>query len=619
MRSTFMAFDIARKSIMAQQSALDVTGHNIANASTEGYTRQSPILKTTSPFAAPSMMNVSTGQFGTGVVMEEITRLRDGFVDLQMRDENQTLGYWESMQTALDKIEVVLNEPTDEGLRGVLDEFWTAWQSLSESPESESVRAMVLERGQEVVDAFNHCYNQLTDLEEDLNYSVKAKVEEINSLGAQIADLNYQIQTITISGMTPNDLYDSRDLLLDQLSQIVEIQINDDRNGMVSVLIGGAPLVQANDNNVLGLNTDSNGLYKVVWDSDPSTHPGSVITNRPTTAGDFEISATSGALIGLLDARGAAEDSTLGSARGTVPDVINMLNDMAKTVIMTTNAIHRGGYSLNNTGGAYPDGTNFFNQDEVNENDPSISWAKIMSLDSSIKSDVKNIAAATHRTWDGSGNKINFGDGSNALLMAQLKQQLTGDDYWTQSDALTETFPSTLNWSFTVNYNGTPTTISKADPTVQYDDMQELVDAINTQFESQNIDTVSARAEGNTLVFYSNSNLFTGVTANTFPVTNFTAVASRDLIEDSTVDDYWRANVSSIGVVSQEATRMVTNQETLISQLETKRQSVSGVSLDEEMTNMIQFQHAYQAAARYMNVIDEAIDVIVNKMGLVGR
>lgn len=619
MRSTFMSFDIARKAIMAQQSALDITGHNIANASTPGYTRQVPNLKTTTPFAAPQMNSISVGQFGTGVTLAEIQRLRDQFTDLQIRDENKKLGYWDTLQTTLSTIEVILNEPSDEGLRGVLDEFWTAWQSLAESPESEAVRAVVLERGQEVVDAFQHCYKQLFELREDVNASIKAKVEEINSIASQIASLNYQIQSIVVAGMSPNDLYDSRDLLLDQLSKLIDVQVTNDRNGMITVQIGGVPLVQGNRNRAMGLNTDADGMYKVVWDPDPDSHPGTAVTGKTASPADFEISATSGELVGLLDLRGPADNSTLGSARQIIPNLINMLNTLAKTVIMNTNAVHRGGYSLNNANGAYPDGINFFTQDVANENDPSIQWAKIISIDSRILADVKNIAAASHQTLNSTGTRINFGDGSNALKIAQLKQTLSRSEYWTQSDALSETFPSSMAGTFTVTYNSTAYTITMPAPATLYQDMREVVDAINAQLQSAGLTNVYARAEGKRLVFYSSSDLFGGVTAGTFPASGFSALAQRTLVEEATVDDFWRAHISSIGVISQEAARMVSNQKTLVSELEAKRQSTSGVSLDEEMTNMIQYQHAYNAAARYMTAIDEAIDVIINRMGVVGR
>jgi flagellar hook-associated protein 1 FlgK len=196
---------------------------------------------------------------------------------------------------------------------------------------------------------------------------------------------------------------------------------------------------------------------------------------------------------------------------------MNALNKMAKAVVIDTNTVHRQGDSLNNINGADPDGINFYNQDGLDEDDPTIEWAKVISVDAQIIADVKNIAAASSRTRDDSGTAINLGDGGNALLLAQLKQSRSG------------------------------------------------------------------------------------------------------VLAPVTLDDYWTAQVSSIGVLYQEATRMVENQGTLLNQLELRRQETAGVSLDEEMTNMIKFQHAYNAAARYITAIDEAIDVIVNRMGLTGR
>lgn len=517
MRSTFMGLEIGRRSIVTHQATLDITGHNVANANTPGYTRQAASIQTTAPHAAPSMYNIRPGQFGTGVMVGEIRRLRDEFIDMQIRNENQASGYWGAMQTTLNTIEMILNEPGDQGLRAVLDRLWEAWQGLVESPESESVREVVKERGLAVADTFHHMYNQLTALRQDLNSQVKAKVEEINSIAQQLADINRQIKAVILSEQAPNDLIDRRDLLLDQLSLLVDAQIIIESNEMATVLIGGSPLLMGGRTVSLGLNVDTEGMYKVVWDMDPESHPGTAVTGRPAGSDDVEVTITSGELMGLLDARGAAENSRLGQNRREVPRLMEALNELARAILLDTNEIHRQGYSLNNQT-SIADGTNFFTQ--LDPSDPTIEWAKLISVDPQIIADVKNIAAAGSPTWDSSAAPpvvINFGDGSNALLLAQLKHS-----------------------------------------------------------RSVNLNSVS-------------------------------------------FDDYWGSQVSNIGVKAQEAVRMVENQGTLLNQLELKRQETAGVSLDEEMTNMIRFQHAYNAAARFITAIDEAINVIVNNMGLVGR
>lgn len=348
MRSTFMSLEMGRRAIITQQATLDVTGHNVANANTPGFTRQVAAIQTTAPYAAPSMYGIQTGQFGTGVMVGEIRRLRDEFIDMQIRHESQASGYWDAMQTTLDTIEMVLNEPTNEGLRGVLDGLWEAWQGLVESPENESVREVVKERALAVADTFHHMYSQLGNLRQDLNSQVKTKVEEVNSIAQQIADINLQIKAIKLSGQTPNDLIDRRDLLLDQISYLVDAQIKIEPNEMATILLGGAPLVMGSRTEKLGLNIDSEGMYKVVWDMDPESHPDTVVTGRPASNDDVEVSITSGELMGLLEARGAAENSKLGQSRSLVPNLMSSLNQLAKALIIDTNLIHRDGYSLNN-------------------------------------------------------------------------------------------------------------------------------------------------------------------------------------------------------------------------------------------------------------------------------
>lgn len=510
---SLFGLEIGKRSIMSQQTALEVTGHNIANTNTPGYTRQIPNLVTTRPYHTPALTNSGkVGQLGTGVTVSDIQRIRDSFLDQQIRNEAKTSGYWDSIYDALAKIEVILNEPSNDGLRAVMDMYWESWQDLVAHPESEAVRATVAERGMALADAFNHMHKQLLELREDLNASVKIKVDEINSIATQIADLNLQILSIKIAGKQPNDLEDKRDLLLDQLSEIVDIKTFVDQNGMISVQIGGRTLVQGRDYTLLSTVQDSKGMHMVIWDD-------------TKTRAQIE----SGELRGLLDARGKtefAQEKEPSEYREIVPNLIANLNKLAKTIVVKTNELHRTGYSLNNPNGENPDGINFFDAPVDPADINSITdWAAYIKVNSVILDDPQNIAAAKERTLDENGNRINFGDARIALAIANLKH----------------------------DFNSTP---------------------------------------------------IAGIT---------------NLISHATADDFWRSICADVGVKTQEAKRMVTNQEVLLNQLETKRQSISGVSLDEELTNMIKFQHAYNAASRFITAIDEAIDVIVNRMGLVGR
>lgn len=465
MVSTFFGLEIGRKALQAQTTALDVTGHNIANANTEGYTRQRAIMTTPTPFAYPSVNKpIGAGQLGTGVNVEEVKRLRDSFIDSQIRKENSITGEWEYRKNTLDKLEVIINEPSESGLRTVLDQFWQSLQTLATRPEDGSVRAAVAQRGMAVADTFRHMDKQFVDLQADLNQSVDIKVQEVNNIASQIAGLNKQIVAVESSGDHANDLRDKRDLLVDQLAKIVDITAIEDQFGSVAIGIGSRSLVYGKITNQLTTVIGGSGFYDVEW-----------VDGSP-------VNINAGELQGLIYSR-----DTL--TQGMRDD----LNTLAAAYITEVNTQHSAGYGL---GGTW--GDDFFTGTD----------AFTIQVNPTITGDLDRIAAAEN-------NPVAPGDNANALKLAALKHKAT--------------------------------------------------------------------------------------------------------IGTDTFDDYFRGMAAKLGVDGQAAGRMVDNQGLLVSQLTTQQQQLSGVSLDEEMTNMIKFQHAYNAASRVVTSMDEMLDTIISRMGLVGR
>lgn len=831
----FFGLEIGKRGIFTSQTALDITGHNISNANTQGYARQAPDIVTTRPWHAPMLNNGSRiGQLGTGVDIASVNRLRDEFIDTQIRNETKTSGYWKSMQESLDRIEAILNEPSEDGLRGVMDQFWESWEDLSLNPESESVRSVVIQRGLATAEAFNHSYSQLQDLRSDVNEQVKIKIGEVNSMATQIADLNKQIMAVAAAGKQPNDLKDKRDWLVQQLSELADVRVSNEKNDMISVQLGDRQLVQGVNYNQIDLIKDDEGMYMPVW-----------------TDSRTRVRIESGSIRGLLDARGRSnleQEVSPSEYKEIIPNMIEQLNALAKTLMIKTNELHRGGYSLNNKTGV-PDGDNFF--DMPADPDTYTEWAGFMDVNTKLQKDVKNLAAANKRTWDAQGNKSNFGDGGNALQIAQLKHSLNTPDNAVKTEGLNIDFSSHTPISFIMDSGNGVKTVTIAPP-YTFADMERLATALQTAMNENDI-AARVRVEGNELVFYStttqaldviypasgitdlsssglqngeyqiktrvdqpgakdaslqllqsynqktgesifgsgqlaaaptNASLalnasieievskvdsitgevsysyvsheynrngtytqrtggfilnyggaatqvltiggmsieitglnqksardavelkvgdkgILGLTAATAAATTYQQVAinydhnstehevsqtfvfdanvldsattrmnfftindnessnlcgetydgyveiscgvlattdltnpdapaayfsyykgiSEDsgMVKNSTADDYWRLVSSRAGVVSQEAQRMVENQNILLGQLEEKWESLSGVSLDEEMTNMIKYQHAFGAASRFITSIDEELDVIVNRMGLVGR
>jgi len=632
MRSTFFGLEIARSAIQAQQRALDVTGHNIANASSPGYTRQEAVLGAKAPYTVPGMNRpTSPGQVGTGVAVEEIRRLRDGFIDAQIRTENKNLGYWEAKRDALQKIEVILNEPSDASLRNVLDQFWQSWQELAKNPESLSVRSVVRQRGIAVAETFNHLDQLYRELQSDLNDNIKVKVQDINSIAQQIAEINLQILPIEAQGDRANDLRDKRDLLLDKLAKIADIRISENKLGQVNVTVGGREVVTGSQVSLLQAvaNPANNGFVDVVWADD----------RQP-------VRFAAGEIQGLLEARGYTEPSS-GEFRGIIPDLRQQLDLMARTIVEETNKLHRGGFDL--TGNQ---NNNFFKPFVEGVYHPSgISLAQAMQVDEAILGSLNAIAA---------GNTPEAGDGDNALEVAQLKHKQLMDltrgqsgllstwrtekSYATRADGLT-TVPFTGatsilgglfnladfqpnaalvfkqgDKSFTINI--TDATGADALTPAGIITVDDLLARINGEASVQGMDLTAALVEepptsgqyvlevkagskGLDKQIVIEERNFQGATTFGWVNANLTG----------TVDDFYRAQLGKIGVDSQEASRMVENQQLLVDQLENRRQSLAGVSIDEEMTNLIRYQHGYNAAARLVTVIDEMLDKIINGMG----
>ncbi|MGW9128976.1 flagellar hook-associated protein FlgK, partial [Paenibacillus chitinolyticus] len=191
MRSTFHGLEVSKRGLFAQQSALNTTGHNISNANTEGYTRQRVNMQATTglPYVGLNA-SIEPGLLGTGVQAVSIQRLREEFLDIQYRNEYKRQGFWEGRLETLEKLEGIMNEPSDTGLQKVMDQMWQAWQDLAKDPTDTSARAVVRERSKAVADTFNTLTNHIQEVRTDLDNVVNVKAMEINSLGQQIASLN---------------------------------------------------------------------------------------------------------------------------------------------------------------------------------------------------------------------------------------------------------------------------------------------------------------------------------------------------------------------------------------------------------------------------------------------
>ncbi|MCJ7508691.1 MAG: flagellar hook-associated protein FlgK, partial [candidate division Zixibacteria bacterium] len=311
-------FEIGKRALLSQQFGLNVTGHNIANVNTPGFSRQRAIMNTTYP-----QLSIK-GALGTGVDVTKVSRYRDIFYDSQYRQENQNLGQWSALQRTFEQLETVFNEPSDQGLSTLMDNFWNAWQDLSTNPESQAARSTLKEKSLVLVNAFHQQYKLLKDLEQNINDDITQKVVEVNNYADQIASLNRQIAYAELGGGEANDLRDRRDLLVDELSNIVDVNTVEQSTGSVTVYVGAMALVERDTVNRLSADKSyEEGVMrsKVVWSGNSTT-----------------VTFNNGELAGLCQIRDEL-----------IPEYVDALNQMAETLVSGVNTVHQQGYALDGT------------------------------------------------------------------------------------------------------------------------------------------------------------------------------------------------------------------------------------------------------------------------------
>jgi flagellar hook-associated protein 1 FlgK len=240
--STFMGLQTSLRGLLAHQQAIDTTSHNVANANTEGYSRQEATLSATDAMKVVGG-NGTVNSLGTGVSVTQYTRVRDAFLDLQYRAQNMQVGDQQTRSTQLDQVELALSEPSDNGIASQLSKFWNGWADLSNSPDDTAARQALIEQGKNLAAAFKTVDTQLTTVKSQASAEYAALTGpggDVEAITKEIAALNGAIKQFTANGDQPNDLLDRRDQLLDKLSNLGQVRVVDYPNGSIAAFLGDA-------------------------------------------------------------------------------------------------------------------------------------------------------------------------------------------------------------------------------------------------------------------------------------------------------------------------------------------------------------------------------------------
>jgi flagellar hook-associated protein 1 FlgK len=368
--------NIARGAMNANQLAMQVISHNMANVNTPGYTRQKVVLETQVPW------NLNQLKVGTGVQVDSVIQCFDRYTTRAIIQNTSSLKDYESKALVLSSVESIWNETEENSLSQILDEFWNAWQDLASNPGGNAERTALLGKAEILTRRFNSLSQELGQVGQNLNTNLRAGVEEVNRLTGQIATLNVRIRTAEASQTTANDLRDQRNQLLEELSGLVGITYLEQDDGSLTVLTREG-LLLVNGKESWDLSTEGTSIYYNGIENDVSDR------------------LTGGKMGGWLDLR----DETL-------PQYLANLDEMAGTLIQEVNNLHLAGYTLSGGTGMY-----FFENLQTapaipNPGDYSGAAAYI-SLSSDVLGSPENIAAG--------GVSGAPGDNGNALNIAALQ------------------------------------------------------------------------------------------------------------------------------------------------------------------------------------------------------
>ncbi|UVT14563.1 MAG: flagellar hook-associated protein FlgK [Nitrospira sp.] len=664
-------FDIARSALTTSQQALAVTGHNVANVNTPGYSRQEAVLTERPP------LDGQPGMAGTGVMATTIRRYTDQFINRQLTISQQDLGRLASSKDELFRLQNLFGDSNNQGIAARMNDFFSALQDVSTNPGELAARSVVLANARQLASSINQASTDLVTSRQSLNFQVKQTVGEINSLSKQIAELNSQIVRAEVSGQNANDLRDQRELALNELATRIDITTVESGTGALTVFAArGQVLVENGSIRELTAveDPDNDGLFSVGY-STGGTRPLSI---------DALIS--NGRLRSLLDVRDT-----------TVRNLETSFDRMAATLANAVNVIHRQGYGLDGSTGqdlfgpatvtsramTANQGAAAINGGAVTANglltfhDYEIRFSSATAysiVDATTGATIRGNYTGTAITAPSADNPLSIVTGTNdtltvtvdgvasgtitltgaaspglsytsgAALAQEVQSKINGDAtlqaagksvavaYDTTTHRLVITSNNTTASSAVSVTGGTARTSlgliagtstaasgTYASPTtLTFDGLGVTLTGAAAAGDVFEVDSYSHAARDLTVALTNPSSVAasstrTGIPGNNTNLLSLVALQQRRFasLDDGTLNDAYRTVAAELGVAAQTAGRDLEAKEILKDQIETLRAQVSGVSLDEELVNLIKFQRGFEAASRLVRLTDEMFQTLL--------
>ncbi|HAS73335.1 MAG TPA: flagellar hook-associated protein FlgK [Clostridiales bacterium UBA8960] len=551
MSAGFLGLTTSLSGLFANQRSLGIVSHNIANANTEGYSRQ---LMNTRAYQ-PQVLPGGLGTLGVGVDVTAVKQIRDHYLDYKMRVETSVKGEWDARASVLTELEGIFNEPSDSSIAQLLDKYYESLQSLQKNPENLTARTLVRQNTIALSEGVRRISTMLKNLQADLNYQFQSAVGEVNSYALQIAKMNESIYKAELEGATANDLRDQRNVLVDKLSELVNVEYYEDEQNRFFVLVGRQQLVAHFRTDKLELvprekklnDDDDDQIMDVQW------------------ATGNKLNVSSGKLKGLREVR----DNLDGDKKG-IPYYVNKLNEFIDTFTSTFNSIHENGYGLDGSTGNY-----MFT--------------------------IRNMSTAEYKTYL-------LTKGLNGLPATEATSAIMDGVLPTMSESEKQ---AQINSNIKKILTNNPSYNNKA---------VRMIDGKYYVVDRMKASEVTVARDLEDLNKIGAATRLEDIPGDGTAILRLIETRHNvRLYEWGAPEDFIKSLVSNLGVDAAESNRNAMNSKLLVNEYSTARDSIMGVSLDEEMANMIKFQTAYNANARMVNVFDEMLDLIVNRLGTAGR
>ena len=629
MSSSFAAIELGKRSLMTHSQAIHTSGHNISNADTEGYSRQRVEVKTFDPLYRPDLSRAETpGQIGQGSTVESINRVRDEMLDQRIVAQSNQESYWDTRSHYYTMIEQVYNEPDEVSVRTTMDKFWESWQELSLNPESTANRQAVVTRGQSLIDSIRNRDAALTGIGNLLNSDIETNVKQLNDYANQIAKLNTEIVRSRAMGDNPNDLLDRRDAVVEKLSKIANITTDQRDPDEFMVHIEGKVLVQGNvaRNFEVAPVLDNYGYSQVIWQD---TKELAVVKG-----------GSLGALIELRDVDVRHEIQSLNTMTMNFADLVN---DVHRNAVGANNVtgldffIQRpfventvGNYDSNGDG--IEDKSYIFRLTGTNNLNPQeqVGIEGVMTLSGPTGN--VNVAYYPTDTVEDVINRINDSNGevkayldrnSNLVLKATTAEDIYNPDFVIRHVE--------DSGHFLAGYSGI---LAAQGEQGAFDYNQP--DAVNAlvgvgtqapktaQFAVSPVENPSTYVQINERITNDVMNVATAFADHSETALNGDGRAAVEIAairntkvmigHERTFDDYFADSVTHVGLMGEQAETNLLSQNAVMDDLRSLRDSISGVNIDEELADIMKFQHGYNAAAKFVTVIDSMLDTVINRL-----